>query len=190
MPNFANLNSVKRLTLDYRFKSTVCRLTVYCVLLGALSGCTANMWHAYYNSPLYQNPIMEDPDQRRARKEAEKDTAWRASRAPGIYGRVSRWNGGRDEIDGEVGHPLNVGGPTADSTGGWSASHMILSGSFPPGIDWGSGSDIIGIPTERGHWVVKVELYNIICNGLNYDKSCSFEQELIFHITGSGRVTK
>lgn len=36
-----------------------------------------------------------------------------------------------------------------------------------------------GIPAKRGHWIVKIELYNILCNGITY---LTLQQELRFHI--------
>lgn len=109
---------------------------------------------------------------------------------PGFYGYEysSRWNGGSDDVNGEVGHRLYLGGPRARCapSGNFTANKMIVSGKFPPGIDWEYGKSAIeGIPTERGHWVVKLKMYGIVCNGGNYD---GFEQELRFHITGSGKV--
>lgn len=95
--------------------------------------------------------------------------------------------GGMD-IDGEVGHPLSVGSCRANCEpgGNWTANHRIISGSFPPGVDFNSGNaGIYGIPTQRGHWIVQVELYDVMCNGVNY---AGIRQELRFHIGGSGVV--
>jgi len=47
--------------------------------------------------------------------------------------------------------------------------------------------DITGIPTARGHWIVTVSISNIQCNGLIYG-TLAFQQQLRFHITGSGEV--
>ena len=118
-------------------------------------------------------------------------------REPGLYhnGYIERWNGGNSEVNGEVGHRLYVSYPTAKcintiggDSGNWYAKNEIVSGQLPPGIafnsnDWG----ISGIPTERGHWIVQLRLYNVKCNELYY-KDSEFTQELRFHITGSGRV--
>lgn len=118
------------------------------------------------------------------------------STKPGFYGVSEWWNGGSSDVNGEVGHRLYVGGPRARcitcnncQPGPWQADHMIVSGNLPPGMSFDNGtSNISGIPSERGHWIVKIKLYNIRCNGLNFDGCCSFTQELRFHITGTGRV--
>ena len=115
---------------------------------------------------------------------------------PGLYGGITQWNGGIGDINGEVGQRLYVNGPTARcvnckncQTGTWTANHMVVSGTLPPGLSFESTSaNIVGIPRERGHWIVQVKLYNITCNSLNYDGSSGFTQELRFHITGTGRV--
>jgi hypothetical protein len=56
---------------------------------------------------------------------------------------------------------------------------------LPPGLSFSSAYYITGIPTERGHWIVTVELYDLSANGRTYN---GFQQQLRFHITGSGRV--
>jgi len=91
------------------------------------------------------------------------------------------------DIDGEVGHPLSVSTPTARCapTGNWNFGTIsYVSGSLPPGITLERLAAISGIPTERGHWIVKLRMNSISCEGGTY----SLEQELRFHITGSGRV--
>jgi len=77
------------------------------------------------------------------------------------------------DIDGEVGHRLTVGGPTANCQPAdkWSSSMEAASGELPPGLAKQSNGDITGIPTQRGHWIVEMRVYN-----------------LSFHISGSGRV--
>lgn len=109
---------------------------------------------------------------------------------PGLYGSISSWNGGTDDINGEVGHRLFVSGPRASCrpSGSWTANHSIIGGQLPPGLSVGQGFDIEGIPTEPGHWIVRVKLQNIQCEGMYFDECCAFEQELRFHITGSGKV--
>lgn len=95
---------------------------------------------------------------------------------------------GSIDINGEVGHPLYVGScrATCEPGGQWTANHRILSGSLPPGMDFNTNnSGIEGIPTERGHWIVQLELYDITCNGSTY---AGIKQELRFHISGTGRV--
>lgn len=92
------------------------------------------------------------------------------------------------DINGEVGHPLFVGGcrTNCEPGGNWTANHRVIKGTFPPGIDFTSNSSAIeGIPRERGHWIVQVEIYDVICNGVHY---VNVRQELRFHITGTGTV--
>jgi hypothetical protein len=109
-----------------------------------------------------------------------------ASGSPGLY--LRKWNDGHDDIDGDMGYRLHLEGPRCiGHTGDWSAKHMIVSGSFPPGIDWSPGSDISGIPTERGTWPVTVRLYDIEYGGTAFPQA-AFEQQLLFHIKGSLRV--
>jgi hypothetical protein len=115
---------------------------------------------------------------------------------------VSGWGGPFEtgsagfDVNGEVGHPLNVEGLKSlyitDHTGSpvkWSAEWAVVEGSFPPGIHFNNDSSIGGIPTERGHWIVTLRAYNLrmdICAaGPNPP---SFTQQLRFHITGSGKV--
>lgn len=109
--------------------------------------------------------------------------------APGLYS-LTGWNYVRHDTDikGEVGHRLYVKGPTANCRpGNWSGATRILSGQLPPGMRFVSGDNIEGVPTDRGHWIVKVELHNVRCEGGSYR---GLTQELRFHITGSGRVVQ
>lgn len=117
------------------------------------------------------------------------------TRPPGLYN-LKGWNGGlvsngkgQDvDIDGTVGHPITVGGPTAStvpSGTGWSLSNRIISGSLPPGLNIQDNDTITGIPTERGHWIVSIEIFNVKFNGSSYQ---GYTQQLRFHITGSGKV--
>lgn len=105
---------------------------------------------------------------------------------PGWYGISTGWNNWNSDIDGQVGYQLYVSAPTGrcEPSRSWSANVSIVSGNLPPGLRFESHR-IIGIPTERGHWIVKLRLYDIQCGGSYYK---DFEQELRFHITGSGRV--
>jgi|GEM_PF-2268753 len=109
---------------------------------------------------------------------------------PGFYGITEQWNSGVGDINGEVGHSLFVSSPRARCLPGqWTANRYIVSGTLPPGLTLNSGpSTITGIPTERGHWIVKIKMYDISCNDKNFDGCCSFTQELRFHISGSGKV--
>ena len=88
---------------------------------------------------------------------------------PGFYGfdYGSRWNGGNGDVNGEVGHRLDIIGPVASClpSHNWSGNSMIVSGSLPPGLALNDASHIIGIPTERGHWIVKMKMYNVTCQG-------------------------
>lgn len=113
--------------------------------------------------------------------------------SPGLYWYDAYgWNYNNQDINGEVGHRLYVSGPrrncvtSAGKNQPWSASYRIISGALPPGLEFESGSSgIEGIPRERGHWIVKLELYNLKCGENDYK---GFEQELRFHITGTGKV--
>ena len=98
---------------------------------------------------------------------------------------------GGTDINGEVGHPLSLHGPTAHCppSGDWKAYGEVISGSLPPGIkfnnDTGGDWSISGIPKERGHWIVTMKVSNLQCNGESY---LGFTQQLRFHITGTGKV--
>jgi hypothetical protein len=107
---------------------------------------------------------------------------------PGMYS-LTGWNAWNADINGEVGHRLYVNGPTANCkpSGNWNANYRLNSGSLPPGMSIDNGMNIVGIPAERGHWILTLELYNVECGG-NYYKGLT--QELRFHITGSGRVIR
>jgi hypothetical protein len=117
--------------------------------------------------------------------------------------RNERWrddSGSTSDIQGEVGYPLTVRAPIGVCNGVWgrgyTASYRIVSGQLPPGLhfqcdngQWSGGlcPSIIGIPTERGHWIVNIELYDVQCGGHFYE---GFVQELRFHISGSGKVVQ
>jgi hypothetical protein len=105
---------------------------------------------------------------------------------PGWYGITEGWNNWNSDIDGQVGYKMYITGPRGRClpSRSWSANTSIISGKIPPGLYF-ENDNITGIPTERGHWIVRLRLSNIQCGG-NYYKD--FEQELRFHITGSGRV--
>jgi len=103
-----------------------------------------------------------------------------------IYGSSSTASG--IDIDGEVGHPVSVRGPSANCEPGgrWTSNTDIKSGQLPPGLskDYSSGK-ISGIPTKRGHWIVEMSTSDISCNGQSY---LGYTQQLRFHIKGTGRV--
>ena|SRR5215469_13638837 len=106
---------------------------------------------------------------------------------PGLYG-LEGWQWGRSDIDGEVGHPLSTASPHANCVpgGNWSANVRIVSGQLPPGMTLNPAPwTITGLPTERGHWIVRIELYDVKCGAQYYQ---GITQELRFHITGSGKV--
>ena len=110
--------------------------------------------------------------------------------AAGWYGisYSDSWNGGQSDIDGRIGYALFVSSPRGRCAplGNWTANTSIVSGTLPPGMTLNSApSTITGTPTDRGHWIVKLKMSNITCNGSYYK---DFEQELRFHITGSGKV--
>lgn len=115
-------------------------------------------------------------------------TTTKTTYKPGWYGITEGWNNWVRDVDGQVGYQLYVSGPKGrcEPSKSWTANSTIVSGSLPPGLTLNSApSTITGIPRERGHWIVKLKMYNIECGG-NYYKD--FEQELNFHITGSGKV--
>lgn len=93
------------------------------------------------------------------------------------------------DIDGKVGYPLHVNGPSAvcRPAGGFTGYPSVVKGVLPPGLNF-QGGEIKGIPTERGNWIVTVALSGITCNGSAYKGYERFEQQLRFHITGSGVV--
>lgn len=109
---------------------------------------------------------------------------------PGLY-RLNGWDNSRYAIDinGEVGHPVYVDGPRSKCVPlGTTMNKRIASGSLPLGLALNNeNGDITGIPTDRGHWIVKLEAYNVRCNDQSYE---GFVQELRFHITGSGKVVQ
>lgn len=109
------------------------------------------------------------------------------------------WSKRGGDFNLEVGHPFMElgafgicmpGGTSSNSRNSinWSANTRIISGSLPPGLKvtnkHGYGS-IEGIPTERGHWIITQEIYNISCAGKFYGDE---QRVLRFHITGSGKV--
>lgn len=123
------------------------------------------------------------------------------TKAPGLYG-LTGWNGqvayktgdswiaSAIDVNGQVGYPLTVYPPTAEcipkTSVKWSASSELVSGKFPPGIGFKQGEHTItGIPTERGHWITTMKVWDVNCNGNFY---LGFTQEIRFHITGSGVV--
>lgn len=131
------------------------------------------------------------------------------NQAPGLYN-LAGWNNSCDgygycsarvyngqamafDLNGEIGHPFYVYGPSANcipkpvTNPTWTANVYVSSGTLPPGLSFGSAFEITGIPTERGHWIAKVRLDNLYCNGNSYQ---GFEQELRFHISGSGQVVQ
>ena len=90
------------------------------------------------------------------------------------------------DIEGEVGHPLSVVAPSdycPSLTG--SLQVEIISGTLPPGLSFDDNWQITGVPTERGHWIVKIKVTDIQCDGKHYN---GFTQELRFHISGTGKV--
>jgi len=122
---------------------------------------------------------------------SNRRTTRRGPTAPGLYS-LTGWYGSSwgVDINGEVGHPLTIGGPTANCVPGrnWSAATRIVSGELPPGLTLNDAPwTITGIPTQRGHWILKIELYNVQCNGQGYQ---GLTQELRIHISGSGKVVE
>ena len=123
-----------------------------------------------------------------------------ATQEPGVY-ETYGWNtaavwwnnsqvgeAGSQDINGEVGHPLYVRGPstvTVPSNEASSSNKRIASGTLPPGMTLDAVGAVTGIPTERGHWIVTLEVYGRSFRGVSYK---GYTQQLRFHITGSGRV--
>jgi hypothetical protein len=117
------------------------------------------------------------------------------------------------DVNGEVGHPLNVNGPRGSDDCS-SASINIASGQLPPGLSMGRNGDISGIPTQRGHWIVTMKIENLMCNGHHFtlsgapdvlveNQGWTNQYECIedgqgycklttirFHVTGSGQVVQ
>jgi len=95
------------------------------------------------------------------------------------------------DIDGEVGHPIFVSGPTAhcEPTLNWNLNLEVASGVLPPGVTLvmdGSGyGSIQGIPTKRGHWIVSMRTSHLTCDESSF---MGFTQQVRFHITGTGDV--
>ena len=103
------------------------------------------------------------------------------------------WNHNADDVEGQVGHKLYVAPPETycEPPGhfDWTARSEIISGVLPPGLTLNENLSITGIPTERGHWVVKLKLSNI--QGPCGDPHAPLPEmpcELDFHITGTGKV--
>jgi len=91
------------------------------------------------------------------------------------------------DINGEVGMAFGICSPrmtTYPAGADWNASTSLVSGKLPPGLRL-DGLNIQGIPTEPGHWVIKLEVNNIRVLGKSIKP---FQQELRIHITGSGKV--
>ncbi len=96
------------------------------------------------------------------------------------------------DVNGEVGHPLYVSGPTGSClpSHNWTLSIEAATGALPPGLEivQVGGSDygaIKGIPTKRGHWIVTMHAYDFTCEEKGY---MGFTQQVRFHITGTGEV--
>jgi hypothetical protein len=170
--------------------ATIRGLTVICTA-ALLVGCYGALSVRYH----------QEQAERRRQERASEAQERNIQAHPGLYD-LTGWGGNSVsydsqrradvaalDINGEVGHPIYQSGPVARCVPGpnWSNSQRIVSGSLPPGVDFEVSTKAIqGIPTERGHWIVKVELYAIRCN---YDTSIvGFTQELRFHITGTGKV--
>jgi hypothetical protein len=66
----------------------------------------------------------------------------------------------------------------------------VSSGSLPPGLSMGSNGAISGIPTERGHYVVHLQVANATCGGISFPNMTAWGTDIRFHITGSGVVIR
>jgi hypothetical protein len=105
------------------------------------------------------------------------------------------------DVNGEVGHPLSINGPTArcwragsgppnTREARYSVNVRVASGQLPPGLSMNGIGAINGIPSERGHWIVRLEVYGALCDGVSYPNMSSWGSEIRFHITGSGQVVR
>lgn len=104
---------------------------------------------------------------------------------PGLH----NWDWQIGDINGEVGHRFYhaVLLMNCQPKGDWDADSYIVSGKLPDGLTFTNSMVIEGIPQERGHWIVVLHVYNVRCNGETYPNFSS-NQELRFHISGTGRV--
>lgn len=93
------------------------------------------------------------------------------------------------DVDGTIGHPFTLWSPSALAipTHNWNGQAYVTKGTLPPGLSLGSDLKVTGIPTERGHWIVTLELETLYTNGQSY---AGFTQVVRFHITGSGDVNQ
>lgn len=117
-------------------------------------------------------------------------------REPGWYPGMSEmyWHPEGD-INGEVGHPLFIDSPkgTCLPNNNWDYNFRIVSGTLPPGLSMDDiHGKISGIPSERGHWIVRLKIDSVTCNG---EAETAFGRpyeatphELRFHISGTGKV--
>lgn len=158
---------------------SVCALFVGIFTVFVLGGCSEfNPPYGYHKGTyLWSNWV--------------KDGSEEAAESPGFY-YVTGWNGSDSDldIDGKVGYPLNVYGPTAKvrpRSTGWQATYQVTSGTLPDGMTMADNGLISGIPTERGNYIATVECYNVTSGGLSYPNQHT-KQQLRFHITGSGEV--
>ena len=121
-------------------------------------------------------------------RQVQKKQAW------GFYG-LTGWNAAlidtntneaaAIDINGKVGYVLSVSPPAAQCVSKnrkWTSDYKILSGKLPPGLEFDKSNRIIGVPRQRGRWILKVELNNIGCNDSNYK---SMNQEIRFHIASN-----
>lgn len=86
-------------------------------------------------------------------------------------------------IKGTVGTSLHVEPPTISCPPGTRRAHAvpkIISGQLPPGLHMQTEAfDIEGVPSRRGKWTVRIQLYPLYCD----DKMMpGFTQEMDFHI--------
>ena len=90
------------------------------------------------------------------------------------------------DITGEVGHSLFVLAPTTKCislSGDWTGYPKIISGKLPRGMVFDKLNRIKGVPTERGHYILKIEMNTIKCNDNSYK---GISQVLRFHIMSKG----
>lgn len=91
------------------------------------------------------------------------------------------WNP-RGDVNGQVGYPLEINGPSFDCPSGWTADMGVDSGTLPPGMTLDGHGNITGTPTERGHWAVVMKLANITCQGHHFARNGTPEESINYAI--------
>lgn len=128
--------------------------------------------------------------------ESAAQPLWKDFKAKGVVPAMTGWGGAAvyfDEeaftvaepitIKAEAGTSLHVEPPTIFCPAGTRRAHAvpkIVSGVLPPGIHMQTEAfDIEGVPTRRGKWAVRIQLYPLYCDD---KKMPGFTQEMEFLI--------